>query len=94
VGENERVVLLEIRRILSQELDWREPVEPSQHLTRDLQLDSLGLTVLAVELENRFRIRLSMEDSVGVSTVGDLMRLVASRAFQEPSAVSCAGGVP
>jgi acyl carrier protein len=94
VGENERVVLFEIRRILSQELDWREPVEPSQHLTRDLQLDSLGLTVLAVELENRFRIRLSMEDSVGVSTVGDLMRLVASRAFQEQSEVSCAGGAP
>ena len=94
MGENERVVLLEIRRILEQELDWREPVEPSQHLTKDLQLDSLGLTVLAVELENRFRIRLSMEDSVGVSTVGDLTRLVASRAFQEPSEVSCAGEAP
>ena len=50
--------------------------------------------MLAVELENRFRIRLSMEDSVGMSTVGDLMRLVASRAFQEPSEVSCAGGAP
>ena len=92
MGENERVVLLEIRRILEQELDWREAVEPSQHLTKDLQLDSLGLTVLAVELENRFRIRLSMEDSVGVSTVGDLVRLVASRAFQAPSEVSSAGG--
>lgn len=94
MGENESVVLLEIRRILAQELDWKEPVEPSQHLTRDLQLDSLGLTVLAVELENRFRIRLSMEDSVGVSTVGDLVRLVAARAFQEPSEVSSPGGAP
>jgi acyl carrier protein len=97
VGENELVVLFEIRRILSLELDWKGPVEPSQHLTRDLQLDSLGLTVLAVELENRFRIRLSMEDSVGVSTVGDLMRLVAARAASESSPeseVSCAGGAP
>lgn len=81
--ETELSVLSEIRRIVSQELDWSGPVEPSHHLTRDLQLDSLGLTVLAVELENRFRIRLSMEDSVGVATVGDLMHLVASRAGGE-----------
>ncbi|EPX61353.1 Acyl carrier protein [Cystobacter fuscus DSM 2262] len=77
--EHELVVLDEIRRIVSQELEWSGPVEPVHHLMRDLQLDSLGLTVLAVELENRFRIRLSMEDSVGVVTVGDLMHLVASR---------------
>lgn len=94
MGENELVVLVEIRRIVSQELDWKGPVEPSQHLMKDLQLDSLGLTVLAVELENRFRIRLSMEDSVGVSTVGDLVRLVASRAAQESSEVACEGGAP
>jgi acyl carrier protein len=92
VVENELVVLSEIRRIVSQELDWTGPVEPNHHLMRDLQLDSLGLTVLAVELENRFRIRLSVEDSVGVSTVGDLMHLVASRMAGESSA-ACAGGV-
>nr|AYM53424.1 acyl carrier protein [Melittangium lichenicola] len=77
--EPELVVLDEIRRIVSQELEWSGPVEPVHHLMRDLQLDSLGLTVLAVELENRFRIRLTMEDSAGVVSVGDLMRLVASR---------------
>ncbi|QRN98659.1 acyl carrier protein [Archangium violaceum] len=91
--ENELAVLAEIRRIVSQELDWRGAVEPSHHLMKDLQLDSLGLTVLAVELENRFRIRLSVEDSVGVSTVEDLMRLVASRTAEE-SRASCAGGAP
>jgi acyl carrier protein len=93
VVENELAVLLEIRRIVSQELDWQGAVEPEHHLMRDLQLDSLGLTVLAVELENRFRIRLSMEDSVGVNTVGDLMRLVAARAAAEPQA-ACVGGAP
>jgi acyl carrier protein len=79
VVEPELMVLAEIRRILVQELEWKGAVEPSLHLTRDLQLDSLGLTVLAVELENRFRIRLAVEDSVGVNTVADLVRLVASR---------------
>ncbi len=92
MADNELVVLFEIRRILSQELDWKGPVEPTHHLMRELQLDSLGLTVLAVELENRFRIRLSVEDSVGVSTVGDLMRLVASRTVQQSSA-ACSGGL-
>ncbi len=87
--ENELAVLLEIRRIVSQELEWGGPVEPSHHLMKDLQLDSLGLTVLAVELENRFRIRLSEEDAVGVSTVADLMRLVAARLDEESRA--CAG---
>jgi acyl carrier protein len=94
VVENELVVLHEIRRIVSQELDWQGAVEPAHHLMRDLQLDSLGLTVLAVELENRFRIRLSMEDSVGVNTVGDLMRLVAARAAEEPQVACAAGGAP
>jgi acyl carrier protein len=93
VVENELLVLSEIRRIISQELDWTGPVEPGHHLMRDLQLDSLGLTVLAVELENRFRLRLSVEDSVGVSTVGDLMRLVASRTARD-SHEACAGGAP
>lgn len=77
--ELELSVLSEIRRIVSQELEWQGEVEPTHHLMRDLQLDSLGLTVLAVELENRFRVRLAVEDSVGVETVGELMRLVASR---------------
>ena len=91
--ELELVVLDEVRRIVSQELEWSGPVEPEHHLMRDLQLDSLGLTVLAVELENRFRIRLSVEDSVGVTTVGDLMRLVAARVEGE-SQVAYAGDAP
>ncbi len=89
--ENELAVLREIRRIVSQELDWQAEVEPAHHLMKDLQLDSMGLTVLAVELENHFRIRLSMEDSVGVNTVGDLMRLVAAKAAEEPRAAAAGG---
>lgn len=78
--EAELEVLTEIRRIAREELEWAGSVEPEQELLRDLQLDSLSLTVLAVGLENRFRIRLSEEDSAGVVTVADLARLVARRA--------------
>jgi acyl carrier protein len=73
-------VLAEIRRIAADELECKDAVEPGHDLLKDLQLDSLGLTVLAVGLENRFRIRLSEEDAQEVRTVGDLAKLVAQRA--------------
>jgi acyl carrier protein len=79
VGELETEVVAEIRRILGEELEWKGSVEPSHELLRDLQLDSLGLTVLAVGLENRFRVKLSEEDAEGLSTVEDLARLVVTR---------------
>jgi acyl carrier protein len=91
VENTERLVLSEIHRIVTQELEWEGPVEPSQHLLKDLMLDSLGLMVLAVELENRFRIRLSPEDSAGVRTVGDLIRLVVARAEESASPTACGG---
>jgi acyl carrier protein len=79
VGELEAEVVAEIRRILGEELEWKGRVEPSHELLRDLQLDSLGLTVLAVGLENRFRVKLSEEDAEGLSTVEDLAKLVVTR---------------
>ncbi|MFP2910132.1 acyl carrier protein [Pyxidicoccus sp. 3LFB2] len=78
--ESELEVLAEIRRIATDELEWKGAVEPAHDLLRDMQLDSLGLTVLAVGLENRFRIRLSEEDAQDVRTVADLAKLVAQRA--------------
>lgn len=72
-------VVAEIRRIAAEELEWKGSVEPSHDLLKDLQLDSLGLTVLAVGLENRFRVKLSEEDAAGLRTVEDLARLVATR---------------
>ena len=79
MGELESEVVAEIRRILGEELEWKGSVEPSHELLRDLQLDSLGLTVLAVGLENRFRVKLSEEDAEGLSTVEDLAKLVVTR---------------
>lgn len=78
----EQAVLEEVRRIAAEELEWTRPVQPTDDLLKDLQLDSLGLTVLAVGLENRFRVRLTEEDSAGILTVQDLMRLVATRSAE------------
>jgi acyl carrier protein len=61
-------------------LEITGPIQSHHGLIQDLRLDSLGLTVLAVGLEDRFRVRLTEEDSALINTVQDLARLVASRA--------------
>jgi acyl carrier protein len=84
MAELEGEVVAEVRRILGEELEWKGSVEPSHDLLKDLQLDSLGLTVLAVGLENRFRVKLSEEDAAGVITVSDLAKLVTRRVTETP----------
>ncbi len=76
---SEADVLETIRTIARTELEMDRPVEPQDDLLADLGLDSLGLTVLAVGLENRFRVKLSQEDALGVRTVADLTKLVVRR---------------
>ncbi len=76
---SETDVLDAIRSIAQSELEVERPVQPGDDLLADLGLDSLGLTVLAVGLENRFRVKLSQEDAVGVRTVEDLAKLVVRR---------------
>jgi acyl carrier protein len=79
VAELERSVLAEIRRVFANELEREGPVEPHHELARDLEVDSMGALILAVALEDRFRIRLADEDAGAVATVGDLVELVARR---------------
>ena len=74
-------VLAEIRRIATQELGMDRPILPSDELVRDLGLDSIELTILAVELENHFRLKLQEEDAY-VLTVEDLGRQVLRRAAE------------
>jgi len=72
-------VLEAVRTIARTELAMERPIAPEDDLLEDLALDSLGLTVLAVGLENRFRVKLSEEDAAGVRTVRDLAQHVAAR---------------
>lgn len=77
-------VLGEIRRILADELELSARAEPDMALVADLRMDSMELLSLAVGLENRFRVKLSEADTAGVSTVGDLTKLVARRVLAAP----------
>lgn len=76
---SEAEILAEIRRIFTQEMGRTSPVLTSHRLAADLQLDSVSLLTLVVGLENRFQVILDEGDTEGVSTVGDLVGLVARR---------------
>ncbi|MBI3504279.1 MAG: acyl carrier protein [Proteobacteria bacterium] len=75
----ETEVLDVIRRIFRTDLAYTGEVEPPLDLQRDLHVDSLNAVVLAVALEDHFRVRLATEDTVGVATVADLVARVAER---------------
>ncbi|MBA4071340.1 MAG: acyl carrier protein [Gemmatimonas sp.] len=84
----EQEVLDVIRRIFSTELEYTGTVEPEHHLQRDLYVDSLNAVIMAVGLEDHFRIRLTQEDTAGITTVSGLMVRVAERvraAREEPA---------
>jgi acyl carrier protein len=74
----EEEVLDAIGEILTRDMEFQRPVRSEDDLLRDLMLDSLGLTVLAVGLEDRFRVRLSHELAPETRTAGDLARWVAA----------------
>ena len=75
----EQQVLNVIRRIFATELEYAGPVELAHDLQRDLRVDSLNAVILAVGLEDHFRVRLAQEDTVGVTTVAELVARVAQR---------------
>jgi acyl carrier protein len=79
-------VIEEMKRIAERELELAGTIAADAQLVRDLGLDSLGLTVLAVGLENRFRVRLQEEDAEGIVTAGDLALLVVRRVREQGGA--------
>ena len=82
--ELEQEVLDVIRRIFATELEHKSPVELAHDLLRDLRVDSLNAVILAVGLEDHFRVRLAQEDTVGVTTVAELVARVAERVRNTP----------
>jgi acyl carrier protein len=73
-----------ITHILRGEAQVEADITPSSDLLRDLELDSMSLTVLMVGLEDHYRVRLDGEDAAGVSTVADLAALVVRKLEAAP----------
>ncbi len=72
-------ILAGVTSVARAHLDWTGELRPEMRLVEDLQLDSLKLLTLAVEVENRFRIRLDEEDESAIVTVGDLVAAIGRR---------------
>jgi acyl carrier protein len=77
---SEEVVIDEIRRVVAREGRGNGEVRPSDRLVDDLGLDSMSLTSLAVELEDRYQVILNDDDATRVRTVAELARCVVERA--------------
>ena len=72
-------ILSGIREVLHQHLGWEGALSMDMRLVEDLRLDSIRLLTLAVEVENRFRVRIEPEAEARIRTVGDLVEAVAVR---------------
>ncbi len=72
-------ILAAVAAIAREHLEYSGPLAPEMRLVEDLELDSIRLLTLAVEVENRFRICLEASDEAAIETVGDLVRAVRSK---------------
>jgi acyl carrier protein len=73
----------EIRRgiaaVALEHLAYEGPLSVGLRLIEDLQLDSIRLLTLAVEVENHFQVSLDPEDDAAIETVGDLVAAVGRK---------------
>ena len=68
-----------IADVAREHLSFNDPIRPEMGLIDDLRLDSLRLLTLAVEVENRFRVRLDPDEEASIATIGDLIDTVARK---------------
>jgi acyl carrier protein len=85
MDELRQEILAEIRRVLAAELELPGTVEPHHELATDLEVDSVGALILAVALEDRFRVKLTGAEAYSVISVDDLVGVV-ERAVREDRA--------
>ncbi len=76
-------VLEELAKIARRDLEVAVELTPALRLHEDLQLDSMQMIIVAVGLENRFRVKLAEEDAPALKTVGDLCALVVRRVREQ-----------
>lgn len=77
-------ILQGIEAVARAHLEWSGRLSPDLDLIEDLELDSLGLLTLAVEVENHFRICLEQEDEAQIRTVADLVAVVGRKLDKAP----------
>ncbi len=72
-------ILSDLKAIARKSLDWEGTLTPEMSLVDALELDSLRLLTLVVEVEDHFEICLEESDEIGLETIGDLMAAIRAR---------------
>ena len=76
----DRQALLDgIRELARDKLDYSGEVDLDSRLAEDLELDSIQLLTLAMEVEDRFLVCLDESDEAGIRTVADLLDVVEAK---------------
>lgn len=75
-------ILEGIRHVFAEHLDIDSGIEPQATFAGDLQLDSLNLLTLVVELENYFKIFFEEGDEEGIESVDGLISLVEKYIYE------------
>ena len=76
---SEPEVLAVLEAIGREKLDWDGALSRELSLGEAMELDSMRLLTLVVEVEDRFEICLEESDEIGIETVGDLIDVVRAR---------------
>ena len=84
----EQQILDGVRQGIAKQLKLDLPLELSTDVQGDLSLDSIQRLTLVVELENHFRICFDPGEAEGVSTLGDVVRLIRQQLEPVDAAVA------
>ncbi len=69
-------ILQAISGVASDKLDLKRELSVDMRLVEDLELDSIRLLTLAMEIEDHFEICLDEDDEESIVTVADLVGVV------------------
>jgi acyl carrier protein len=81
---NQTDIFNKVKNIIVRELNKdKQLINLGASLKNDLGLDSIDQPLLAVALEEKFKIKISDEESVGLSTVTEVVELVEKKLGDE-----------
>lgn len=72
-------VLNDLNQILQDRYVTDKPVDPNVHLLKDLEMDSLDIMDMIMEVEDRFDITITNGDMLHIQTLNDLAILVKDK---------------
>ena len=75
----ETEILRTVTDLARKHIGWSGPVRPEMDLIEDLQLDSLKLLTLAVQVENHFQICLEPADEAKIRRISDLVSAIEQK---------------